>query len=780
MHLYMMSYLCRIIIILLGIRSSSTGNSTDSRTPITLLVLGPYPDSSSDHNPDWTGGPALIPAVRLAVDRINNERSDLLPGYLLRLLEGDSGCNLLSKTATSFPQLFHTNPEENGNVVGIIGPGCSEAATLVADIGAKQGVSLIQMGIATSPVLTNTTRFSNTFRMLTSSIEFVNLFVRLIKHNRDRNGWKDFAALYDGQRQYFVSTFRAFVDINDSDINIGFSSSIFDSYFPLKEIELKYKVIFVFAGSTLASKLMCLAYHFDPPLLYPVYQWIFHDRTEKQFIKDLNFVYKGVNYYCSAEQMKEALQGVILNRHSLHREDKAPLVDLSPEEFSELYEQYLDNHTSQLPNSSLFYSRNGRDYANAYYDGTWAFALGLNATLGELGPQSLLNYSYGNPITTSVIKSRLKEVSFEGLLGRVSFHDESQDSYIPLNVFQFLGASEMLFGNYSNDSLLLNEMDIQFVAGGFLEKGISVHPAASFIFVFLTLLILVFVATLHAVYIICSHERSIKASSPKFSHLIFSGCYLLILLSAFITAFTSDLVGNDPKSREQTIIAGVICNIVYWELFIGLSLIMSSLCVQLWRIYRIFNHISNRDIFLSDMTLTLCILFLVSVNVVILTLWTLVDPLLINYHHESVQKSKDPRDDPVILIRAHCSCKYFNIWLAVLFSINVLVALCVVVLSSLNRGISYSYFKTTKSVNVMVYLINILLILCIGLGFILERLNVHYMYVLWEVSFLGVVFVVSTFFFLPPTLPVFRGLIAYSQICFTLGFTNPVKPPTIL
>ena len=744
------------LLLLVGHRTSTgkgTSSRPDARTPLSLLVLGPYPDESPSYNPGWTGGPALIPAVRLAVDRIN-ERRDLLPGYSLRLLEGDSGCNILSKTVTSFPQLFHANPDVNGNVVGIIGPSCSEAAALLGDIGVKDSVSIIQMSIATSPVLTNTTRFRNMFRMLTSSIDYVKLFVKLIEHNRESHEWETVAALYDGERQYFISTFREFVNAS---VNVGFSSSIFASYFPLNEIALQYKVIFAFAGSVLAAKLMCLAYHWDPPLLFPVYQWIFHDRTLEQLIVEVTFTYESTIYTCSPQQMANALQGVILTNHSLHRNDGASLVDLSPGEFSKMYEIYLENHASELP--KLNYSDNGINYANAYYDAAWAFALSLNATLNELGPRSLVNYSYGHPHTTSVIKSHLKRVNFEGLLGSVSFHQDTQDSYIPMNVFQFLDDDATMIGTFSNNSLNLSSGEEKFVAGKFLESVILIHPAASIIFLILALSILIFMATLHVMYIVFSKERSIKAASPKFSHLMFSGCYLLILLSVGSTVMTSDLLGVDPESRNHRIFAGVICNIIYWMLFIGLSLIMGSLCVQLWRLYRIFNHFSSREVFLSDVTLTLCVLFLVSVNVIILTAWAMVDPVLMHYHRHQVQKGKDPGDDPVILLRAKCSCKYDNAWLGVLFMINVLVALCVVVLSSLNRGINRSDFKTTKSVNVMVYVINILLVLSIGLGVVLERLNIHYMYVLWEISSLGVVLVVCMFFFLPPTLPVFRRLI---------------------
>ena len=781
-----MTYLCALVVFLLGIRSlgqsynlsdTSPPNVDGNETPLSLLVLGPYPNINPRENPGWTGGPALIPAVRLAVDRINNIWPRLLPGYRLQLMEKNSACEILSTTVQSFPPLFEVDPKVDGNVVGIIGPGCSEAATLLGDIGAKKGVSLVQISpTATSPVLTNTTRFNNTFRMLSSSYEYVGLFAELIEYNK-ANDWEVFAALYDGERQYFESTFRAFVNFNSTDldkINIGFASAIYDFYIPLEEIELKYKVIFVFAGTQLVKEVMCLAYHSDPPLLYPVYQWIFHDRTSEQLTQSINFTYKGVKYNCSDEQMMEALEGAILSNYSLHRDesDTTTLIDLSPANFSESYKTYLENHTRELP--PLMYSQNGKSYANAYYDATWALALSLSKTVEQLGRDSLVNYSYGDPNTTRVIKQQLCKIQFEGLLGQISFPDKTQESQTTMNIFQILNKTTTHVGRYSNESFQWLKRPV-FVTGTFSKQLIHIHQAASYIFTFLALLIFLFTATQHMVYIICRNERSIKASSPKFAHLMFSGCYLLILLSVVITVSNSDWIRIDPESRQYAIFAGVMCNIVFWKLFIGLSLIMGSLCVQLWRLYRIFNHFMSRELYVSDISLTLLVLLLVCLNVGILMAWTLSDPLLVDLREEIVRKNKNPLEQPVILTRAYCTCRYLNIWLSVLFGISLLVSVCIVLLSSLNRGITRLHFKTTKSVNIMVYLIQMILNLCVALGYILEEENIHYSYVLWQISFLGVVFIVCLFVFLRPTLPVYQRLSQYHserRLTLTSYFTD--------
>ena len=80
---------------------SGQGNNTGDRRPpheLYLLAVGPYPDTSDMERDE---GPALIAAVRLAVEHINN-RSDILEGFSLKLLEGDSGCRQESKAIVTY------------------------------------------------------------------------------------------------------------------------------------------------------------------------------------------------------------------------------------------------------------------------------------------------------------------------------------------------------------------------------------------------------------------------------------------------------------------------------------------------------------------------------------------------------------------------------------------------------------------------------------------------------------------------------------------------------
>ena len=71
----------------------------EDHEPLYLLAMASSPDEQV--TPGWAVGPVVIPAIRLAVDHINN-RSDVLRDYRLKLLEADSGCKVTSTTIINF------------------------------------------------------------------------------------------------------------------------------------------------------------------------------------------------------------------------------------------------------------------------------------------------------------------------------------------------------------------------------------------------------------------------------------------------------------------------------------------------------------------------------------------------------------------------------------------------------------------------------------------------------------------------------------------------------
>ena len=140
----------------LTINSESYTENVGSRQPRTLylLALAPYPDlkATGRFKPAWTGGPGIIPAARLAVKQINQNKS-ILPNYNLSLIERDSGCNdLHEKALVAFTsEIFHSGK----HIVGIIGSPCSQETLKLGYLSGPNRAAMVQVTIATSLLLAN-------------------------------------------------------------------------------------------------------------------------------------------------------------------------------------------------------------------------------------------------------------------------------------------------------------------------------------------------------------------------------------------------------------------------------------------------------------------------------------------------------------------------------------------------------------------------------------------------------------------------------------------------
>ena len=83
------------MLLCIAICSTFSGTAASANKTIYFMAL---PDTGS-FKPSWPGGTAVIHAVKLARDHIN-ERSDILPCYRLEMI--DSGCNIVSKYAIAY------------------------------------------------------------------------------------------------------------------------------------------------------------------------------------------------------------------------------------------------------------------------------------------------------------------------------------------------------------------------------------------------------------------------------------------------------------------------------------------------------------------------------------------------------------------------------------------------------------------------------------------------------------------------------------------------------
>ena len=710
------------------------------KSPLHLLLLAPYPDPNgrSKFTPSWDGGPGLIPAARLAVEHINN-KSDILNDYHVTLVEGHSGCHLLSQTFEKYiEEVFHSGK----NILGIIGPACSASTLELGKLIGPEKAAMAQVSISTSPLLTNREVYPYSVSVISSSSSYMDVFLKIMgKYN-----WNRIALMYSSHSSYHTSTATAFQEMlakaNKSN-TLEYVSALSDTYLPLTQLrQSNVRIILATAPPRQASKLMCLAYQYG--MVFPTYQWVFIDRTvsefEKTTVSDMR-----IEYMCNDLEIKTAINGSIFLQYKLvtSTPNMPTYSGITYNQFKKEYREKVREHEQELGISIT-----DQPYATTYYDATWAMALSLNNSIEPLKEMnmSLLDYRPQRRDITDVIKRQFyaPELDFDGVSGRIHFDKSTGHSISFIDLFQVHDGTSYSLGYFNPFISGINvSHDGTFISDSFQIRYIKVNAVALAIVLAVTAVQLGVTIFFHVVNVVYSRHKSIKASSPPLNHLIFSGCYLMVIS---VTVYA--IQGAFPP--KSLVIGGVLFNTIIWSSNISFGLVLGTICMKTWRVYRIFTHFRKPGHFLSNQKLIAAVLLILLPLLILCTVVTIADPPLYKEERQIVMAKYMP---PIIEIRAHWTISWSYLLGSGLY--HAILVLCVLCLSILSRHVKHSEFNSTKSINFLLYIIILLSSIGLPLHWIAVKMywSVYISYFFLCGIFNTVLFVWLLFLFLPSVLP---------------------------
>ena len=745
----------------------------EEKHPLYVLVTAPYPHPIT--NTGWDAGISLTPAVRLAFEHINNN-FDILRNYKLILIERDCGCrsgnsipvNVFSSllSGTYYNQLeedadrqFSRTADEPKNVVGIIGSACSDVAIALAPLIARPDINMLQIAPTANSPQIETSNFSTTFTMLSSSLAYIESIAKLI----ECVGWSSIGVIFDGLAGNFQTTNQRFeerlrpiikfnspvYDINDRDVNV--------LSFNLNELkEKRVRIIVVFAGDKIVQKLMCLAYKFD--MIYPQYQWIFSERSIRDFKKGVeNFEFNGNVYQCSANEIEKAANGSILNKYSLILDEGN--ISVTSQNYSTYRKQYEDFFTvhSNEPKVKRILNATGKTiemympsgfWENTYYDA--GLALGLALDQLSMDGYNLSSYNTGMMSNfTQLLSSKLLNVSFTGATGRVKFNTLTKSVQTTIFVSQLYrtntgGLIEVPLTKYAAEQSL-QCTGFGFISDRFEEVPIHIHLSVGLIILFTAIIFVILLVLLQTAFMLWSKHRSIKAVSPNLSHLIFSGCYLFSLATIIHTV-------QEAFLTKYEVIYPVLCSAVMWCLMIGSSLIFGTIFVRIWRVFRLFKHFRNKSpgVLLNDKALICGVIAFVAVDVVVCILWIVYSPWTLVQTTEIISGSQ------ALYIHSSCTCQDIEYWITGVSIYKGGIAILLVIFSVLNRKIQRKHFSHTKKVNILVYSLTVLGGIGFPLYFLLRDIDIHVAYLNICAFFLITVTLCCVLMFMPPIVPILK------------------------
>ena len=148
---------------------------------------------------------------------------------------------------------------------------------------------------------------------------------------------------------------------------------------------------------------------------------------------------------CDNRTLLRAVEGSIMSYFSLEPEDVNQAIIGA---LNETYATYLNKYYKQLDKVKVHYNDDSLEgdpeYSSLAYDQVWAFSLVVDKAIKSENI-SIEDYGFGKPQITAVIEEYLRNVSFQGASGYITF-SENREVSTPIDLFQVRSGVEILVG----------------------------------------------------------------------------------------------------------------------------------------------------------------------------------------------------------------------------------------------------------------------------------------------------------------------------------------------
>uniref|UniRef100_A0A8C4DTP5 Gamma-aminobutyric acid (GABA) B receptor, 1b n=1 Tax=Dicentrarchus labrax TaxID=13489 RepID=A0A8C4DTP5_DICLA len=354
---------------------------------------------------------------------------------------------------------------------------------------------------------------------------------------------------------------------------------------------------------------------------------------------------------CTVEQMTEAVEGHVTTEIvMLNPETVRGASNLTSQEF---LAQLMSKLGGKNPEET-----GGFQEAPLAYDAVWALALALNKTVGPLKAKGhrLEDFNYNNRAITAEIYRAMNTSSFEGVSGHVVF--DAQGSRMAWTLIEQLqGGSYKKIGYYDSTK------------GNLSWYG---------------------------------NDKYIQNSQPYLNNMTAVGCMM-----ALAAVFPLGIDGLHVHRRQFP----VVCQFRLWLLGLGFSLAYGSMFTKIWWVHTVFTKKDDKKDkrkHLEPWKLYATVGVLLSIDILSLMIWQLVDPL-----HITVEKftREAPKGDLDVLIQPlleHCSSEKMNTWLGVVYGYKGLLLLLGIFLAYETKSISTEKINDHRAVGMAIYNVAVL------------------------------------------------------------------------
>ncbi|KAI0222785.1 Gamma-aminobutyric acid type B receptor subunit 2, partial [Lamellibrachia satsuma] len=209
-------------------------------------------------------------------------------------------------------------------------------------------------------------------------------------------------------------------------------------------------------------------------------------------------------------------------------------------------------------------------------------------------------------------------------------------------------------------------------------------------------------------------RRYMKLSSPNMNN--------LMLVGGMMVYIAVILFGLDAVS---------VSNVKVWVLSLGFTLAFGSLFAKTWRVHQIMYNKKLTKKNLKDIHLFAIVFMLIVIDVVILTVWVVVDRYSLSIAHFPSQASSpwlfvvvtlsvDPHNDDLVHTpqRNICRCQHETYWMTTIYTYKGSLLLFGLFLAWATRKVTVAALNDSKYIGMSVYNVVLLCVVAAPIGFL--------------------------------------------------------------
>ncbi|XP_072031852.1 gamma-aminobutyric acid type B receptor subunit 2-like [Amphiura filiformis] len=208
------------------------------------------------------------------------------------------------------------------------------------------------------------------------------------------------------------------------------------------------------------------------------------------------------------------------------------------------------------------------------------------------------------------------------------------------------------------------------------------------------------------------NQRFVKMSSPYLNNLIILGS-ICVYLGVLVGGVDGNLV-----SVEEHAIA---CQIRAWVFSVGFVLAFGSMFSKTWRVHRVAAFKTPKRRIITDNQLFVMVFVFFLIDICILTVWQIIDPLFVNIKDLYERDDPDVPNQRIVPYIEQCTSHDLIFWLVPLYSYKGLLLLFGTFLAWETRKVQIPALNDSKLIGICVYNVIVLCIVGVSVSFLISN-----------------------------------------------------------